>query len=113
MANRACLCTAGPDHGGAQRHDGSASLFEQLGEVIGIGTHVSHLSNARAMWRSVGAVLRGGSSRKGSATAEQIATLEGIDSATREIIYQRKLVKRRLGRSHAFEKSEYPAPHPQ
>jgi hypothetical protein len=33
---------------------------------------------------------------KGSATAEQIATLEGIDSATREIIYQRKLVKRQL-----------------
>jgi hypothetical protein len=30
---------------------------------------------------------------KGSATAEQIATLEGIDSATREIIYQRKLSK--------------------
>jgi hypothetical protein len=30
---------------------------------------------------------------KGSATAKQIATLEGIESATREIIYQRKLSK--------------------
>jgi hypothetical protein len=30
---------------------------------------------------------------KGSATAEQITTLEGIDSATREIIDQRKLSK--------------------
>jgi hypothetical protein len=30
---------------------------------------------------------------KGSATAEQIATLEGIDSAIREIVYQRKLSK--------------------
>jgi hypothetical protein len=33
---------------------------------------------------------------KGSATAEQIATLEGIDSATPEIIYQRKLVKQQI-----------------